>query len=150
VSLFIVVGAVRQVQSPHVLCCKDCHVLLSSLSALILCLIFFVILNVKQHPCPHANSITQFDFSIPYTTIPHWRLKNRLKKNVRRRWKYHVFKIDLILYINNHSDSTNKSSLKLILTYLLCLVFFNCAPHWPYGLHIGASLEERKSATLIL
>jgi hypothetical protein len=40
-----------------------------------------VILNVKQHPSPHANSIAKFDFSVLYATIPHWRLKERLKKS---------------------------------------------------------------------
>ena len=71
-----------------------------------------------------CNSIKTFDFSILYTTIPHSKLKDRLrelvqpchiKKNGRRRYKYLVLGRDISYFVKkkkkkNRSDSTKKFS----------------------------------------
>ena len=65
-------------------------------------------------PC---NSIKTFDLSTLYTTIPHSKLKKRLrelvqlcfiKKNGKRRYKYLVLGRDIYYFAKKHSDSTKK------------------------------------------
>ena len=65
-------------------------------------------------PC---NSINTFDLSTLYTTIPHSKLKKRLrelvqlcfiKKNGKRRYKYLVLGRDIYYFAKKHSDSTKK------------------------------------------
>ena len=64
-------------------------------------------------------SIKTFDFSTVYTTIPHSKLKNKLrelvqlcfiKKNGQRRYKYLVIGRDRSYFVKHHSDSTKKFS----------------------------------------
>jgi hypothetical protein len=67
-----------------------------------------------------CNSIKTFDFSTLYATIPHSKLKDKLrelvqlcfiKKNSQRRYKYLVLGMDRSYFgKKNHSDSTKKFS----------------------------------------
>ena len=66
-----------------------------------------------------CNSIKTFDFSILYTTIPHSKLKDKLrnliqlcfiKKNGQRRYKYLVLGRGRSYFVKHHSDSTKKFS----------------------------------------
>jgi hypothetical protein len=73
-----------------------------------------------------------FDFSTPYTTIPHSKLKDRLrelvqlcfiKKNGQRRYKYLVLGRDRSYFVKkNHSDSTKKFYETDIIDVLECLI----------------------------
>ena len=65
------------------------------------------------------HSIKTFDFSTLYTTIPHSKLKDKLrelvqlcfiKKNGQRRYKYLVLGRDRSYFVKHHSDSTKKFS----------------------------------------
>ena len=62
-------------------------------------------------------SIKSYDFSTLYTTIPHSKLKSRLKdiiyqsflcKDGRRRYKYIVVSHDKSYFVKNHSDAKHK------------------------------------------
>ena len=64
-----------------------------------------------------CNNIKTFDFSTLYTTIPHSKLKERLKlliqqsfyyKNGNRRYKFLVLGHDQTYFVKNHTDSKNK------------------------------------------
>ena len=66
-----------------------------------------------------CNSIKTFDFSTLYTTIPHSKLKERLKelvhlcfvkKNGQRRYQYLVLGRDRPYFVKHHSDSNKKYS----------------------------------------
>ena len=66
-----------------------------------------------------CNSIKKFDFSTIYTTIPHSKLKDKLrelvqlcflKKNGQRRYKYLVLGQDRSYFVKHYSDSTKKFS----------------------------------------
>jgi len=103
---------------------------------------------IQSRSLSSCNSIKRFDFSTLYTSIPHSKLKNRLrelvqlcfiKKNGQRRYKDLVLGRDRSYIILKKKPTLilPKSSLKLIsstcsclvwlTTYLLCLVdvFFN-------------------------
>jgi uncharacterized membrane protein (DUF485 family) len=82
---------------------------------------------IQYRSLSSCNSIKTFDFSTLYTSIPHSKLKDRLrelvqlcfiKKNGQRRYK------DLVL---GRDRSSTCSCLFWLTTYLLCLVdvFFN-------------------------
>jgi hypothetical protein len=60
------------------------------------------------------NNIKTFDFSTLYTTIPHSKLKDRLKELVQCRYKYLVLGRDKFYYIKENTLILPKSSLKLI------------------------------------
>ena len=77
-----------------------------------------------------CNSIKPFDFSTHYITIPHSKLKDRLreliqlcfiKKNVQRRYKYLVLGRDRPYVVNRTILILPKCSLKLI-SYFFSLV----------------------------
>ena len=77
---------------------------------------------IQSRSLSSCNSIKTFDFSTLYTTIPHSKLKDKLrelvqlcfiKKNGQRRYKYLVLGRDRSYFVKHHFDST-KSSLKLI------------------------------------
>ena len=64
-----------------------------------------------------CNSIKTFDFSTLYTSIPHSKLKDKLKelvllcfikKNDQRRYKYLVLVRDKSYFAKDHSDSNKK------------------------------------------
>jgi hypothetical protein len=99
---------------------------------------------IQSSSLSSCNSIKRFDFSTLYTTIPHSKLKDKLrelvqlcfiKKNGQRRYKCLVLGRDRSYFVKHHSDSTKKSlklmsstcSSFLLTTYSLCLVdvFFN-------------------------
>ena len=88
-----------------------------------------------------CNSITTFDLSTLYTTIPHSKLKDTLrelvqlcfiKENGQRRYKYLVLGRDISYFIKNHSDSTKKFSETDIINMLefwidnICVIFGGC------------------------
>jgi hypothetical protein len=97
---------------------------------------------IKSRYLSYSSSINIFDFFILYTTIPHSKLKDRLrelvqqcfiKKNGQRRYKYLVLGRDRSWFAKKkpkQSDSTKKFSENESLTcsrfwlttYLLCLV----------------------------
>ena len=79
-----------------------------------------------------CNSIETFDFSTLYTTIPHSKLRNKLrelvqlcfiKKNGQRIYT-HTFasKGQILFYKNNHSDSTKMFSETDIINMLEFLI----------------------------
>ena len=72
---------------------------------------------IQSRSLSSCNSITTFDFSTLYTTIPHSKLKDKLrelvqlcfmKKNGQRRYKYLVLGRDRSYVVKKHSDSTKK------------------------------------------
>jgi hypothetical protein len=78
-----------------------------------------------------CNSIKTVYFSTLYTTIPHSKLKDRLrelvqlcfiKKNGQRRYKYLVLRRDRSYFVKHHSDSTKKFSETDIINMLEFLI----------------------------
>ena len=74
---------------------------------------------IQSRTLSSCNSIKTFDFSTLYTTIPHSKLKDKLrklvqlcviKKNGQCRYKYLVPGRDRSYFVKNHSDSTKKFS----------------------------------------
>ena len=74
---------------------------------------------IQSRSLSSSNSIKTFDFSTLYTTIPHSKLKDKLrellqlcfiKKNGQRRYKYLVLGRDRSYFVKHHSDSTKKFS----------------------------------------
>ena len=68
-----------------------------------------------QHP--NVTSIKSFDFSTPYTTIPHQKLKNSKRltsiirtafQNCNRRYKHLVLGHEETYFVKEHSDSKDK------------------------------------------
>ena len=74
---------------------------------------------IKSQKLTFCNSIKTFDFSTLYTTIPHEKLKSRLKTLIQqcffkrsgeRRYKYLVLGKDKPYFVKNHTDSNRKYS----------------------------------------
>ena len=127
---------------------------------------------IQYRSLSSCNSIKPFDFSTLYTTIPHSKLKDKLRelvqlcfitRNGQGRYKYLILGRDRSYFVKHHSDSTKAFSETdifnmlefLIDNYLLCLVdvFFNklCSsscrlvPLFVWGrLHTRASQEKTK------
>ena len=83
---------------------------------------------IQSKTLSYCNSIKTFDFSTLYTSIPHSKLKDKLKelvllcfikKNGQRRYKYLVLRKDKSYFVKDHTHS-NKKSLKLALS--TCLI----------------------------
>jgi hypothetical protein len=75
--------------------------------------------DIQFRPLSSCNSIKIFDFSTLYTTIPHSKLKDKLrefvqlcfiKRNGQRRYKFLVLRMDRSYFVKKHSDSTKKFS----------------------------------------
>ena len=73
--------------------------------------------NLQARSLSSVTSIQTFDFSTLYTTIPHAKLKSRLKdlislafsyKNGKARYQYIVVGYKNAYFVKNHSDSENK------------------------------------------
>ena len=73
--------------------------------------------NLKSQSLKHCSNINTFDFSTLYTTIPHSKLKSRLKEFVNlcffnkkgtRRFKYLVLGHDSAYFVKNHTESNKK------------------------------------------
>ena len=73
--------------------------------------------HLKSRNFNHITSIKSFDFSTPYTTIPHQKLKSRLAtiirnsfihKNGNRRYKFLVLGREGPYFVKERSDSKNK------------------------------------------
>ena len=86
---------------------------------------------IQSRSLSSCNSIKTFDFSTLYTTIPHSKLKDRLrellqlcfiKKNGQRRYKYLVLGRDISYFVKHHSDSTKKFSETGIFNMLQVLI----------------------------
>jgi hypothetical protein len=74
---------------------------------------------IQSRSLSSYNSIKTFDFSTLYTTIPHSKLKDKLrelvqlcfiKKNGQRKYKYLVLGRDRSYFVKHHSDTTKKFS----------------------------------------
>ena len=74
---------------------------------------------IQPRSLSSCNSIKTYDFSTLYTTIPHSKLKDKLrelvqlcfiKKNGQRGYKYLVQGRDRSYFVKHHSDSTKKFS----------------------------------------
>ena len=88
--------------------------------------------------CSKIHSINTFDFSTLYTTIPHAKLKQRLKdlifrsffsKNGNRRFKYLVLKGDSAYFVKEHTDANTKFTevhVVQMLEFLIDNVFVEC------------------------
>ena len=72
---------------------------------------------IQSRPLSSCNNIKTFDFSTFYATIPHTKLKGRLrelvqlcfiKRNGQRRYKYLVLGRDRSYFVRKHSDSTKR------------------------------------------
>ena len=75
--------------------------------------------NLKAQSLHSVNSIKFFDFSTLYTTIPHDKLKSKLKeiidqrffyKNGNRRFQYVVIGFKDTYFVRDHSDAPQKYS----------------------------------------
>ena len=75
--------------------------------------------NLKAQSLYSVNSIKSFDFSTLYTTIPHDKLKSKLKeiinlcffhKNGNRRFQYLVIGYKDTYFVRDHSDAPLKYS----------------------------------------
>ena len=75
--------------------------------------------NLKAHSLHSVNSIKSFDFSTLYTTIPHDKLKSKLKeiinqcffhKNGNGRFQYVVIGYKDTYFVRDHSDAPQKYS----------------------------------------
>jgi hypothetical protein len=74
---------------------------------------------IQSRSLSSCNSIKTFDFSTLDTTIPHSKMKDKLreldqlcflKKNGQRRYKYIVLGRDRSYFVKHHSDSTKQFS----------------------------------------
>ena len=75
--------------------------------------------NLKAHSLHSVISIKSFNFSTLYTTIPHDKLKSKLKeiinqcfvhKNDNRRFQYVVIGCKDTYFVRDHSDASQKYS----------------------------------------
>ena len=75
--------------------------------------------NLKAQTLLEVNNIKTFGFSTLYTTIPHGKLKSKLKeiinscffhKNGNRRYKYIVLGYQKTYFVKDHSDVQTKYS----------------------------------------
>ena len=76
-----------------------------------------LLVNLQSQSLKHYTNIKTFDFSTLYTTIPHTKLKARLKERVSlcffnkkgtRRFKYLVLGRNSAYFVKNHTESRNK------------------------------------------
>ena len=87
--------------------------------------------NLDSISLSKINSIKTYDFTSLYTTIPHAKLKDRLKtiitdcffhKNGKRRYKYLVFNKSKIYFVQEQTKATEKYTEKEIIKMLEFLV----------------------------
>ena len=93
---------------------------------------------IQSRSLSSCNSIKTFDFSTLDTTIPHSKLKDKLreldqlcflKKNGQRRYKYIVLGRDRSYFVKHHSDSTKQFSetdIFNMLEFLINNIFVVC------------------------
>jgi hypothetical protein len=101
-----------------------------------------------------CNSIKTFDFSALYTTIPHSKLKDKLrelvqlcfiKMNGQRRYKSLVLGRDRSYFVKHHSDYTNKFSETDIFNMLeflidnIFVIFGGRVFQQTIGIHMGTN-----------
>ena len=91
--------------------------------------------NLNAQSLHSVNSIKSFDFSTLYTTIPHVKLKSKLKaiinqcffhKNGNRRFQYVVIGYKDTYFVRDHSDAPQKYSdadVIKMLEYLIDIIF---------------------------
>ena len=91
--------------------------------------------NLKSHSLSKVSSIKTFDFSTLYTTIPHEKLKSRLKqlvsqafidKNGNRRYQYIVVKNNRAYFVKEHSDvqqKYNEDDITKMINFLIDNIF---------------------------
>ena len=79
---------------------------------------------IKSRNLSFCNSIKTFDFSTLYTTIPHEKLKSRLKTLIlqcffkssgERRYRYLVIGKDKSYFVKNHTDSNKNIQRRILL-----------------------------------
>ena len=88
--------------------------------------------KLQSHSLLAISSIKTYDFSTLYTTIPHTKLKNRLKdlihscffskKTGKQRYKYIVINHMSSYFVKNHSDASHKYSEEDIIDMLNFLI----------------------------
>ena len=113
---------------------------------------------IQSRSLSSCNSIKTFDFFTLYTTIPHSKLKDKLRelvqlcfieKNGQRRYKYLVLGRDRSYFVKHHSDSTKKFSetdifniLEFLIDNIFGYVWWTCfstdSPH-TYGYKLCSS-----------
>ena len=78
--------------------------------------------NLKAQSLHSVNSIKSFDFSILYQTIPHDKLKSKLKeivnqcffhKNGNRRFQYVVIGYKDTYFVRDHSDAPQNTQMQM-------------------------------------
>ena len=94
--------------------------------------------DLKSLSISGINNINTFDFSTLYTTIPHSKLKKRLKDfifrsffsiNGKRRYNYLVTKRDNTYFVKEHTDATTKYTevqIVQMLEFLIDNIFVEC------------------------
>ena len=105
--------------------------------------------NLMAQSLHSVNSIKSFDFSTLYTTIPHDKLKSKLKeiinqcffhKNSNRRFQYVVIGYKDTYFVRDHSDAPQKYSdadaIKM-LEYLIDNIF--CGVQQTIGIPMGTN-----------
>ena len=79
--------------------------------------------NLKAQSLHSVNSIKSFDFSTLYTTIPHDKLKSKLKeiinqcffhKNGNRRFQYVVTGYKDTYFVRDHSDAPQNTQMQML------------------------------------
>ena len=87
--------------------------------------------NLQDRSISTVSSIQTFDFSTLYTTIPHNKLKARLRDTInsaftttngKHRYQYIVVNYNKTYFVKNHSDSKNKFSANDIIRMLEFLI----------------------------
>ena len=87
---------------------------------------------IQSRSLSSCNSIKTFNFSTLDTTIPHSKMKDKLreldqlcflKKNGQRRYKYIVLGRDRSYFVKHHSDSTKQFSETDIFNMLEFLIY---------------------------
>ena len=88
--------------------------------------------NLKAQSLHSVNSIKSFDFSTLYITIPHDKLKSKLKeiikqcffhKNGKRRFQYVVIGYKATYFVRDHSDAPQKYSDADVIKMLEYLIY---------------------------
>jgi hypothetical protein len=101
---------------------------------------------IQYRSLSSCNSIKPFDFSTLYTTIPHSKLKDKLRelvqlcfitRNGQGRYKYLVLGRDRSYFVKHHSDSTKAFSETDI--FNIFVMFGGCVFPQTVGIPMGTN-----------
>jgi hypothetical protein len=64
--------------------------------------------NLKSRSFSHVSSIKTFDFSTLYTTLPHDKLKTRLKETIHKAFSHRIYGSKFVVLGYNSTYFSNK------------------------------------------